>query len=613
MAGPTYSTDLTTLDEAGAGTTYSELSSWTNLFAQTSNETDAYIQGSNCVSWTVKTGLGGCYPPGVSAQTFPTDGAVLIWAYWSAPNSLEPIANGGIRTVVGSSGSAFDAYYQGGSDTYTYGGWINLATGDPASITRDANVGTTSTSYTVFGWAYNAPTSVPSKGNPYYVDAIRIGRCQLLCVNGDGTEPAAFTNAAANNDAQNNRWGLLQAISGGYLQKGLFSFGNTTNYVHFVDSNKSITIDNTRKVTSNFNRFEVSNNSSNVFLTAVSISSTSSVSRGNFVVNTTSASTANVILDTCTFTDMGYFILQPGTKSLGSTYRRCLSVNASSSNCQSSVFASYQGASNTSALVWTDNTDTNGKLDGCTFTHGSVANNCHGLELSNTSLTSITLTGVTFSGYNSANGNPNSAIHVMKSAGALTINVTGGTTPSILTEGADVTVVSGSVDVTVDAKTVGGTAISGARVILKASDGTGPFPFEESVTIVNTGTSANVHHIGHGMATNDKVLIDGSSHWENNGVFEITKIDDNYYNYTLPSDPGSSPTGTITATFVALEGTTDGTGTVTTSRVYSSGQNVTGWVRKSTSPGPYYVTSPLTGQVNNATGYSATAVMISDE
>ena len=168
------------------------------------------------------------------------------------------------------------------------------------------------------------------------------------------------------------------------------------------------------------------------------------------------------------------------------------------------------------------------------------------------------------------------------------------------------------VTLTVKAVTSTGTPVSGARVLLRASDGTGPFPYQETVTIVNSGTTATVTHTGHGMATNDYVQITGGSLAANEGVFQITVTGANTYTYTMNSSPGSSPTGTISATFVALYGTTDLNGEVTTSRVYSTNQLVTGWVRKSTSS-PYYKEGTLTGNVSSSTGYTATAVMILDE
>jgi hypothetical protein len=172
-------------------------------------------------------------------------------------------------------------------------------------------------------------------------------------------------------------------------------------------------------------------------------------------------------------------------------------------------------------------------------------------------------------------------------------------------------VVAGAVTVKVTVTDASGTLIDGARVFLRASSGTGPFPYQDTVTIVNASTTATVTHTAHGMDTNDKVEIRGASHSENNGVFSITKVNDNSYTYTMDSAPGSSPTGTITCTFVALAGTTT-SGVLSTSRVYSADQPVVGWARKSSSS-PYYKTGPLSGSVDNADGYSNTAVLTADE
>ena len=114
------------------------------------------------------------------------------------------------------------------------------------------------------------------------------------------------------------------------------------------------------------------------------------------------------------------------------------------------------------------------------------------------------------------------------------------------------------------------------------------------------------------MASNDKVEIQGASLQANNGVYSITYISTSSYSYTMGSTPGSSPTGTITSTFVALAGLTNASGILTTSREYSTDQPVTGWGRKSTAS-PFYKSAPLSGYVDIADGYTATAVMIIDE
>jgi len=260
------------------------------------------------------------------------------------------------------------------------------------------------------------------------------------------------------------------------------------------------------------------------------------------------------------------------------------------------------------AMVWDVNSDPDGELDGMTFTKGD--NPSHAIEFGLNSPTTMTLTGVTFSGYGST-GNKDAAIWIRRTTGTVTLNITGGTTPTYKSDGATVTIVSGSVTITVNVKTTGGSNISGARVIMAATSG-GPFPVDASVSISNSGTTATVTHTAHGLATNDKVMINGASHWQNNGPFSITVTGANTYTYVMPSAPGSSPTGTITSTFLCLYDVTDASGNVTTSRVYSSSQPFSGRARKS-STAPYYKTGPFSGSVSNVTGFSANVQLVADE
>lgn len=261
------------------------------------------------------------------------------------------------------------------------------------------------------------------------------------------------------------------------------------------------------------------------------------------------------------------------------------------------------------ALRWPISSfDTNGALNGTSFTSGGTG---HAIEFTGTA-TSRTLTNVTFSGYAAVDGSTgNEAIYVNIASGTMTLTIAGsGNTPSIRTAGATVTVVAGAVSVTITTTDVSGTAIQNANVYLPVIAG-GPFPYQASVTISNSGTTATVTHTAHGLATNDKVIIKGASLQANNGVFTITKINTNSYSYTMGSSPGSSPTGTITSTFVVLYGLTDASGQITMSRVFSSAQPISGWARKSTSPS-FYKTALITGSVSATSGFSATALLIAD-
>jgi len=79
------------------------------------------------------------------------------------------------------------------------------------------------------------------------------------------------------------------------------------------------------------------------------------------------------------------------------------------------------------------------------------------------------------------------------------------------------------------------------------------------------------------------------------------------------AESASSPaTGTITATFAVINGTTNASGQVSDSRTYSTDQDVDGWVRKASSS-PYYKQSPIDETIYSADGKSVTIFMISDE
>jgi hypothetical protein len=108
------------------------------------------------------------------------------------------------------------------------------------------------------------------------------------------------------------------------------------------------------------------------------------------------------------------------------------------------------------------------------------------------------------------------------------------------------------------------------------------------------------------------VVIRGASLDANIGVFSITVTGTNSYTYTMGSSPGSNPTGTITSTFVILNGTTNVSGEISMSRVFASNQPCVGRIRKSSSA-PFYKQASLNGTVSSSAGAVLTGVMISDD
>ncbi len=618
MAQAAYTTDLTTLTENTTNTNMVEPTAtapenWTNLNAVTSAENDFYIQNTTCTSATIKAGVGGLLYNNGAGFTIPTDGAVLTWAYFWGPALLNTTANGGIRTMIGSGTAAFYWVTHGGSDTWTYGGWLCLAMADPSAITVNT-VGSPTATRQYAGWGYNA-LSAPARGNPYGIDAIRYGRCTIQVTAGDATEYGRFDVIAEFNDKNStaartgftllnsgyHRLGIFQAIDGGYLWQGRLLLGTSGTAVDFRDSNRSITINNTKHVTANFNLIEVQNASSRVDWTGISIAKVGTVSKGRFLAT----DNADINFESCTFTDMDTFVFQSNSTVLNTVFRRCGQVTVGGGTFTGCTF----DQSTASSAVLASSPANAALVSNAKFTSDGTG---HAIEITGTAA-NFTLTGNTYTGYATSDGSTgNEAVYVNIASGSLNLTVDGGGTPSVRTAGAVVTVVSGAVTATVTVTDASGSAIQDARVFLKASNATGPFPYDVTVTIANSSTTATVTHTGHGMATNDKVVISGASHLQNNGVFTITRIDNNSYSYTMASAPGSNPTGTIKATYVAIEGTTNASGQISMSRVFASDQPVTGWARKSSSA-PYYKTGPIVGTIDSATGASLSAVLIADQ
>lgn len=311
------------------------------------------------------------------------------------------------------------------------------------------------------------------------------------------------------------------------------------------------------------------------------------------------------------FVKFGQTILSSNDSITGGRWINSGQVTANGAVLTNNAFTGYEGTANTSYLIWNVNSDPDGELDGCVFTKGTAAT--HAIEFGLNSPTTMTIRGIDFLGYNASDANNDSTFHFKRTTGSVTLNVVGCTGNfSYRTDGATISIVQNPVSLTLTVKDVEtGAAISGARVFITA-DATGPLPYQDSVTITRSGSTASVSHTAHGLSNGQRVLIKGANEIEYNGNFVITNVTANAYDYTVSGTPASPATGTITSTAVIISGTTNGSGVISDTRTYSSNQDFIGRVRQSSSS-PYYKTSPVTGTINSSNGASITVQMIHDE
>jgi hypothetical protein len=211
--------------------------------------------------------------------------------------------------------------------------------------------------------------------------------------------------------------------------------------VDFRDSNTSVLIANTEKVSANFNTFEVKGTTSRVDLTNISFLALGTVSRGRWV--TTDNATINI--SGSVFTDMATFSFQSLSTITSSVFRRCDLITQGGATFTACTFDSSRATSAVTATNPTAITD-------CNFISAGTG---HGITL--TVAGTYDFDGNTFTGYSTTSPGTNStpssgstdAMVYNNSGGAITINLLSGTNITVRNgASATTTVVSGNVTVT---------------------------------------------------------------------------------------------------------------------------------------------------------------------
>ena len=493
MTVPAYGTDLQTVTLADDNTNFAELSGHTSGGAATS-ETTYYIRGSGCCSQStgvaVGTTMGLQFDYGGNISGWTTGWCFFAWQIFLAPGAIDTWDNGGLRFGVGSSSGNMKFWKVIGNDfgRNPYGGWQNNAV-DPTYAYDYIDGSPVDGNYRIFGSSPNLLSSV-NKGNPHGVDAIRYGRGQIKAEFGATADGyATFVGmATANDNATSARWGLFQKVGSVYLWKGLMSFGTTTNAVDFRDSDRTIQADDTPRTYAAFNKIEVNHASSKVYLSSCSFVAVnpSQLSRGAFEM----VANADVQLDGCSFIDMDTFIFQSNAIVTGTTFRRCNAVTGAGATFTSCLFAASTVAADASAFTWNVNTDLDGKIDNSTFTKGTNAH--HAIQLGASTPASITLRGITFTGFNASDGQNDSVLYLSDkgtdTAWTITANSCTGTVSYKKARSGDtVTVNYDQVTITIEVRDKSGTLITDATEItlVRTSDLT-VLTHAESVTSGST-------------------------------------------------------------------------------------------------------------------------------
>jgi hypothetical protein len=289
----------------------------------------------------------------------------------------------------------------------------------------------------------------------------------------------------------------------------------------------------------------------------------------------------------------------------GCTFNGCGQIDPGPADFQSNVISNT--TTTTTGAVLLDSVVDPDTWSGNTWNYGGGGTEA---AIHITAIGTYTFTDHAFVGYGATDSN--TAALYNDSGGLVTIINSGSTGITYRNEGASTTTVTGSATTTVTVATTTGTKIENARVFLQATDGTGPLPFEDTVNITSASTTASVAHNAHGLLSGQQIALRGAEQEEYNGVYPISNVTTNAYDYTFAGSGTSPATGTIKATGVLIHDLSNASGVVTDTRSLSSNQPVTGHARKS-SGSPFYKSSSIVGTVDSADGAGFTAVMILDE
>ena len=442
------------------------------------------------------------------------------------------------------------------------------------------------------------------------MDGARLGTGYDILGGTGADDPANFAGIASDDESTSE--GVFQTSDAGYIWQGKLRIGDSSNACEFEDSNTFVGVRKTTHAKDDFSEIIVEHASSILTLENVYFRGgwpAERWNRGNIEMLT---DTATVNFTSCVFQDFGTTNLGSGATCLNCSWIDAAAITAAGADLTGSLIRDYEETVNTSPLIWDVATDPGGLLDAMTISKGTIS--AHAIEFGTTSPLTMNLADMAFNGYNTANSQTDSTFHIKRTTGNVVINLAGCSGNfSYISEGANVSLIVDPVTTTITVKDITtGSGIETARVALVAADATGDLNYEESVTITSSGTTATVTHTAHGLEDDQWVLIEGANEEEYNGMYEITTVNATTYTYTMTESGDSPATGTITSTTGIFNNTTNAAGQVTDTRTFTTNQNVTGRVRKS-SASPYYKTVPITAVIDKDIGLTLTVSMVSDE
>jgi hypothetical protein len=282
-----------------------------------------------------------------------------------------------------------------------------------------------------------------------------------------------FSTADSNST---NQYGVFRIVGGVYNLRARVQLGSASSLV-FSDSNFTVVFPQQSLVGDTFMGISIDlQHASTDIAWAGGVVASAGAKKGDLVVTGTAGTFDATGM---TFSGLRIATLTSACSVVDSSFVSCGVITAAGATMTGCSVTTPTVGADTSALVWDTATDPNGLLDDMSFSKGSAAH--HAIEFGTSSPTTMTLSGQSYSGFNASNGQNDSVLHIKRTTGTVTINISGGgQVPSYKSDGATVVIVS-SVDYEVS-----GMVVGSELTIVQQSNGTVLFHVESTATGTET-------------------------------------------------------------------------------------------------------------------------------
>jgi hypothetical protein len=433
-------TDLRTIRNEADATT-----GWTGTTSLVTSDPDP-VEATGCLGASVSTATLDGYHTGASVNL--SNALIYVWALGNGTMASRLAT--GIALHLGD-GTNRIAFQLAGSDAAAFRhndgpvGWQCLVV-DGANLPSDfaTRAGTRASlnmsAITQIGITFTTLSKALGGAVNCFIDIIRHGTGEVLRISGGTSgDPGIFDEVAALDRSTVNQraHGVIRRFSTGlYGVQGPLQFGDpTSGNTYFLDSDVSVVFEARGFSTTRYRMVVRKGTGTTHFQLGYKVGSGASAT-GRNGCNLTAPTGVGAAFDSgtdTTVTDVFIYGSQfsgfTGGITLGGSQEFIGNIVAASgaitcAGVATLVNTTVQGstvAANASALVWNNATDVDGYLDGMVFSMG--ANNHHAIELGASSPTTLTLRGLSFSGFSGSNNVDGSVLHVKRTTGTVTINL----------------------------------------------------------------------------------------------------------------------------------------------------------------------------------------------